>query len=32
VRGLEQNFCRCGAHTRIIQAVQTAAAEMKGGH
>ena len=29
-RGLEQNFCRCGAHTRIIQAVQTAAAEMKG--
>jgi len=31
VRGLEQNFCRCGAHTRIIQAVQTAAAEMKGG-
>jgi aerobic-type carbon monoxide dehydrogenase small subunit (CoxS/CutS family) len=30
VRGLEQNFCRCGAHTRIIQAVQTAAAEMKG--
>lgn len=31
VRGLEQNFCRCGAHTRIIQAVQAAAAEMKGG-
>lgn len=30
VRGLEQNFCRCGAHTRIIQAVQTAATEMKG--
>ena len=29
-RGLEQNFCRCGAHTRIIQAIQTAAAEMKG--
>ena len=29
-RGLEQNFCRCGAHTRIVQAVQTAAAEMKG--
>ena len=27
-RGLEQNFCRCGAHTRIIQAMQTAAAEM----
>ena len=31
VRGLEQNICRCGAHTRIIRAVQTAAAEMKGG-
>jgi aerobic-type carbon monoxide dehydrogenase small subunit (CoxS/CutS family) len=31
VRALEQNICRCGAHTRIIQAVQTAAAEMKGG-
>jgi aerobic-type carbon monoxide dehydrogenase small subunit (CoxS/CutS family) len=29
-RGLEQNFCRCGAHTRIIQAVQAAATEMKG--
>jgi len=30
VRGLEDSFCRCGAHVRIIQAVQTAAAEMKG--
>ena len=30
VRGMEQNLCRCGAHTRIIDAVQTAAAEMKG--
>ena len=29
-RGLENNFCRCGAHQRIIQAMQTAAAEMKG--
>jgi aerobic-type carbon monoxide dehydrogenase small subunit (CoxS/CutS family) len=27
--GLENNFCRCGAHKRIIQAMQTAAAEMK---
>jgi aerobic-type carbon monoxide dehydrogenase small subunit (CoxS/CutS family) len=25
VEGLENNLCRCGAHTRIIQAVQTAA-------
>ena len=30
VRGLEQNLCRCGAHTRIIQAIQTAAQEIKG--
>jgi len=29
VRGLENNFCRCGAHTRILDAVQTAAVEMK---
>jgi aerobic-type carbon monoxide dehydrogenase small subunit (CoxS/CutS family) len=31
VRGMEQNFCRCGAHTRIIDAIEMAAAEMKGG-
>jgi aerobic-type carbon monoxide dehydrogenase small subunit (CoxS/CutS family) len=30
IRGMEDNFCRCGAHTRIIDAVQTAAAAMKG--
>jgi len=30
INGLENNFCRCGAHTRIIDAVQTAATEMKG--
>jgi aerobic-type carbon monoxide dehydrogenase small subunit (CoxS/CutS family) len=29
--GMENNFCRCGAHVRIIQAVQTASKEMKGG-
>lgn len=29
--GMEDNFCRCGAHKRIISAVQTAAANMKGG-
>jgi aerobic-type carbon monoxide dehydrogenase small subunit (CoxS/CutS family) len=28
VRGLENNLCRCGAHPRIVQAVQTAAEEM----
>jgi aerobic-type carbon monoxide dehydrogenase small subunit (CoxS/CutS family) len=32
IRGMEQNLCRCGAHTRIIDAIQTAAAEMKGVH
>jgi aerobic-type carbon monoxide dehydrogenase small subunit (CoxS/CutS family) len=31
IQGLEENLCRCGAHTRILQAVQTAAADMKGG-
>jgi aerobic-type carbon monoxide dehydrogenase small subunit (CoxS/CutS family) len=30
VRGLENNFCRCGAHTRIIAAMQSAAAQMHG--
>jgi aerobic-type carbon monoxide dehydrogenase small subunit (CoxS/CutS family) len=31
VRGMDNNFCRCGAHVRILEAMQTAAAEMKGG-
>jgi aerobic-type carbon monoxide dehydrogenase small subunit (CoxS/CutS family) len=30
IRGMEQNLCRCGAHTRILDAIQTAALEMKG--
>ena len=25
------NFCRCGVYKRIIDAIQTAAGEMKGG-
>ena len=29
--GLEDNLCRCGAHVRIIDAVHTAAKEIKGG-
>ncbi|TAL78790.1 MAG: (2Fe-2S)-binding protein [Bacteroidetes bacterium] len=29
--GMENNLCRCGAHVRIIEAVQTASIEMKGG-
>jgi aerobic-type carbon monoxide dehydrogenase small subunit (CoxS/CutS family) len=28
--GMEENLCRCGAHVRIIEAVHTAANEMKG--
>ena len=31
VQGLDHNLCRCGAHTRIIDAVQSAAKAMKGG-
>jgi len=31
IRSMDQNFCRCGAHTRIVDAIQAAAAEMKGG-
>jgi aerobic-type carbon monoxide dehydrogenase small subunit (CoxS/CutS family) len=31
VQGMEDNLCRCGAHKRIIEAVQTASKEMKGG-
>jgi len=29
--GMEENLCRCGAHKRIIEAIQTAAREMGGG-
>ena len=29
--GMENNLCRCGAHMRIIEAVQAASKEMKGG-
>jgi aerobic-type carbon monoxide dehydrogenase small subunit (CoxS/CutS family) len=28
---MEENLCRCGAHNRILDAVETAAKEMKGG-
>lgn len=30
IRGMDQNLCRCGAHTRIVDAILEAAAEMKG--
>jgi len=32
VRGMEYNLCRCSAYTRIIEAIETAAVEMGGGH
>lgn len=32
ISGLEENLCRCGAHTRIIDAVSDAAKVMKGGN
>lgn len=31
IEGMEDNLCRCGAHVRIVDAIQTAADEMKGG-
>jgi aerobic-type carbon monoxide dehydrogenase small subunit (CoxS/CutS family) len=31
IDGMEENLCRCGAHTRIVQAIETAARNMKGG-
>jgi aerobic-type carbon monoxide dehydrogenase small subunit (CoxS/CutS family) len=31
LRGLDDNICRCGAHTRIVQAVLDAAPRMAGG-
>lgn len=30
IEGMEDNLCRCGAHVRIVDAVKTAAKEMKG--
>lgn len=31
VEAMDENLCRCGAHIRIVEAIQTAAKEMKGG-
>jgi aerobic-type carbon monoxide dehydrogenase small subunit (CoxS/CutS family) len=31
IEHMEDNLCRCGAHTRILRAVQTAAAQMEEG-
>ena len=30
INGMEDNLCRCGAHVRIIKAIQSAGKEMKG--
>ena len=32
IQGMDDNLCRCGSHIRIVEAIQTAAREMKGGH
>jgi aerobic-type carbon monoxide dehydrogenase small subunit (CoxS/CutS family) len=31
IEGMNDNLCRCGAHIRIIRAIQSAAIEMRGG-
>ena len=31
IEGMNDNLCRCGAHNRIVQAVDSAAKEMEGG-
>jgi aerobic-type carbon monoxide dehydrogenase small subunit (CoxS/CutS family) len=31
ISGMEDNLCRCGAHVRILSAIESAAGQMKGG-
>jgi aerobic-type carbon monoxide dehydrogenase small subunit (CoxS/CutS family) len=31
LQGMEDNLCRCGSYVRIVEAIKTAAKEMKGG-
>jgi aerobic-type carbon monoxide dehydrogenase small subunit (CoxS/CutS family) len=31
IDGMDENLCRCGAHTRIVTAIETASREMKAG-
>ena len=31
LEAMNDNFCRCGAHTRVVAAIQSAAAAMRGG-
>ncbi len=30
IEGMDYNLCRCGAHVRIVEAIEAAASEMKG--
>ena len=30
IKNMDDNLCRCGSHSRIVQAIQSAAKEMKG--
>ncbi|MFH0794002.1 MAG: (2Fe-2S)-binding protein [bacterium] len=30
LQGMDGNLCRCGSHVRVVQAIQSAAAEMRG--
>ena len=32
IQGMNRNLCRCGAHTRIIDAIEDAAEQMRGGN
>jgi aerobic-type carbon monoxide dehydrogenase small subunit (CoxS/CutS family) len=31
LHGMNDNFCRCGSHVRIVKAILAASKEMKGG-
>ena len=31
IKAMEENLCRCGAHKRIVEAIQDAARDIKGG-
>ena len=31
IRGMDTNLCRCGSYMRVVQAIESAAREMKGG-
>jgi len=31
IKGMDQNLCRCGTYPRVVQAIEAAAREMKGG-